>query len=154
MKKSQAKFINKYDHFDKFEINQEFKHYQGKTLTEGEESFFSLMTMNHHPIHIDTEYAKKTMYKKNVIVGTYLISLAAGMSVRDITINSVAALEYKNIKHHFPAFVGDTVYAVSTITDKIKKKNDKGILLFKTDLYNQKNIKLISMSRANLFLLK
>ena len=154
MKKRQAKFINKSCHFDKFEINQKFKHYPGKTLTEGEASLFSLMTMNHHPIHIDTEYAKKTMYKKNVIVGTYLISLAAGMSVRDITINSVAALEYKNIKHHFPAFIGDTVYAVSTITDKIKKKNDKGILLFKTDLYNQKNIKLISMFRANLFLLK
>ena len=154
MKKIVQKSFNKLDYFKKFKVNQKFKHYPGKTITEGEASLFSLMTMNHHPIHIDNEYAKKTKFKKNVIVGTYLISLAAGMSVRDITINSVAALEYKDIKHHYPAFIGDTVYAVSTIVDKITKKNGKGILLFNTNLYNQKNIKLISMSRANLFILK
>ena len=105
MKKNTKKMINKSDYFNQFKINQVFKHFPGKTITEGEASLFSLMTMNHHPIHIDNEYAKKTKFKKNVIVGTYLISLAAGMSVRDITINSIAALEYKNIKHHFPAFI-------------------------------------------------
>ena len=115
---------------------------------------FSELSGDTNPIHIDKEYAKKTKFKKNVIVGTYLISLAVGMSVRDITINSTAALEYKNIVHHYPAYIGDTVYAVSTIIKKIKKKNNKGILIFNTNLYNQKNIKLISMSRANLFLLK
>ena len=154
MKKNTKKMINKSDYFYQFKINQVFKHYPGKTITEGEASLFSLMTMNHHPIHIDNEYAKKTKFKKNVIVGTYLISLAAGMSVRDITLHSIAALEYKNIIHYHPAFIGDTVYAISTITEKITKKNGKGILLFKTNLYNQKNVKLISMSRANLFLLK
>ena len=154
MKKNTTITIIKSDNFGKFKVNQKIKHYPGKTITEGEASLFSLMTMNHHPIHIDKEYAKKTKFKKNVIVGTYLISLAVGMSVRDITINSTAALEYKNIVHHYPAYIGDTVYAVSTIIKKIKKKNNKGILIFDTNLYNQKNIKLISMSRANLFLLK
>jgi acyl dehydratase len=154
MVKNHTKLSKKSDTFKNFKINQKFNHYPGKTITEGEASLFTLMTMNHHPIHIDNEYAKKTKFKKNVVVGTYLISLAAGMSVRDITINSEAALEYKDIKHHYPAFIGDTVHAVSEITDKIIKKNGKGILFFKTYLYNQKNIKLISMSRANLFLLK
>lgn len=153
MKNNTIIFNKKSDYFNQFKINQKFKHYPGKTITEGEASLFSLMTMNHHPIHIDSEYAKKTKFKKNVIVGTYLISLAVGMSVRDITLHSTAALEYKSITHHHPAFIGDTVYAISTITDKITKKNGKGILLFKTILYNQKNIKLISMSRANLFLI-
>ena len=152
--KSKNKFLIGYNNFNDFKIGQKFKHFPGKTITEGEASLFSLITMNHHPLHIDKEYAKKTKFKKNVVVGTYLISLMAGMSVKDITINSIAALEYRNIKHFSPAFFGDTVYVESIIINKIKKNNNKCILLFESHLYNQKRVKLISMSRANLFLLK
>ena len=146
--------LEKYNGFNDFKVGQIFRHFPGKTITESEANLFSLITMNHHPIHIDKEYAKKTKFKKNVVVGTYLISLAAGMSVNDITINSAAALEYREIKHLKPVFFGDTIYAESIITKKIKKKNNKGILFFETSVYNQKMIKVISMSRTNLFLLK
>jgi len=146
--------LEKYNNFNDFKVGQIFKHFPGKTITEGEANLFSLITMNHHPIHIDKEYAKKTKFKKNIVVGTYLISLAAGMSVNDITINSAAALEYRNIKHLNPVFFGDTIYAESIITKKIKKDNSKGILFFETSIYNQKTLKVISMSRVNLFLLK
>ena len=146
--------LEKYNGFNDFKVGQIFRHLPGKTITESEASLFSLITMNHHPIHIDKEYAKKTKFKKNVVVGTYLISLAAGMSVNDITINSSAALEYREIKHLKPVFFGDTIYAESIITKKIIKKNGKGILFFETSVFNQKMIKVISMSRTNLFLLK
>ena len=113
---------SKYNYFKNFKIGQEFKHFPGKTLTSGESSLFSLMTMNHHPLHIDLKYANKTKFKKNVVVGTYLISLAVGMSVNDITMNSIAALEYREITHYYPVFIGDTIYAKTIILDKLKKK--------------------------------
>jgi acyl dehydratase len=146
--------LKKFSDFNDFKVGQIFRHFPGKTITESEASLFSLITMNHHPIHIDKEYAKKTRFKKNVVVGTYIISLAAGMSVNDITINSAAALDYKEIKHLNPVFFGDTIYAESMITKKVIKKNGKGILFFETSVYNQKMVKVVSMSRTNLFFLK
>ena len=147
-------YLNKYNDFNDFKIGQIIKHFPGKTITESEASLFSLLTMNHHPLHIDKEYAKKTIFKKNVVVGTYLISLAAGLTVNDITLKSTASLEYRNIKHLAPTFNGDTVYAISKITNKIKKSDKRGILFFDTYLFKNKNVKLLSMSRTNLFLLK
>ena len=147
-------YLNKYNDFNDFKIGQIIKHFPGKTITESEASLFSLLTMNHHPLHIDKEYSKKTIFKKNVVVGTYLISLAAGLTVNDITLKSTAALEYRNIKHLAPTFNGDTVYAISKITNKIKKSDKRGILFFDTYLFKNKNVKLLSMSRTNLFLLK
>ena len=146
--------LKKFNDFNDFKVGQIFRHFPGKTITESEASLFSLITMNHHPIHIDKEYAKKTKFKKNIVVGTYLISLAAGMSVKDLTINSAAALEYRNVKHLKPVFIGDTIYAESKVTKKVKKKDNRGVLFFETTLYNQKMHKVISMSRVNLFLLK
>ena len=135
---------------NKFKIGEIINHSQSKTITEGEAHLFSLLTMNHHPIHIDKEYAKKTKFKKNLVVGTYLISLVAGMTVNDITLNSAAALAYDKIEHIKPVFFGDTITVKSTILNIIKKKKCF-ILVFKTDAYNQKKIKVLSMKRKNMF---
>jgi acyl dehydratase len=134
-----------------FKVGRVFNHIQSKTITEGEAHIFSLLTMNHHPIHIDKEFAKKTRFKKNLVVGTYLISLVAGMTVGDITFYSAAALSYEKIQHIKPVFFGDTIKARSEIIKIIKKKNGF-ILVFKTDVFNQNSIKVMSMIRKNLFL--
>lgn len=133
-----------------FKIGEIINHSQSKTITEAEAHLFCLLTMNHHPIHIDKEYAKKTKFKKNLVVGTYLISLVAGITVNDITLNSAAALTYDKIEHLKPVFFGDTITAKSTILNIINKKKCF-ILVFKTEAYNQKKIKVLSMTRKNIF---
>jgi acyl dehydratase len=57
-------------YFDEFEIEQVFKHWPGRTITEFDNTWFSLMTMNQHPLHIDTHYASSTQHGKCLVNGT------------------------------------------------------------------------------------
>ena len=85
-------------------------------------NFFCLMTMNHHPVHIDALYSKKTRFKKNLVVGTYVFSLIVGMTVQDISLSAIANLGYEKIVHLGPVFIGDTLYAKSKVLSKRKSK--------------------------------
>ena len=133
----------------KFKVGDTFKHWPGKTITESDNNIFCLMTMNHHPIHLDKVYSKKSRFKKNLVVGTYVFSLVVGMSVKDVSINAVANLGYEKINHLKPVFVGDTLYAKSTVLSKRKSKKNKNnfIIEVETLAENQKNKKVISFRR-------
>ena len=105
--------------YEDFKIGERLEHWPGKTVTESDNNLFSLLTMNHHPVHIDKEYAKKkTKYKKNLVVGTYTFSLIVGLTVADISGKAIANLNYHNINHEGPVFIGDTLYAKSEIVSK------------------------------------
>ena len=90
--------------FKEFKIDEKIIHWPRKTITESEQSLFCLLTMNHHPIHIDDIFAKKSKFKKRLVVGTYLFSLVVGLSVRDISGKAIANLNYEKINHHGPVF--------------------------------------------------
>ena len=83
--------------FEDFKINQKIKHYPGKTITESDNNLFCLLTMNHHPVHLDQHYAKKSKHKKILVNGLLIISTVVGMTVRDISGKAVANLEYNKL---------------------------------------------------------
>ena len=69
-------------YYEEFEVGAVYKHWPGKTVTEYDDHLFCLLTMNHHPLHMDVNYAEKTTdFGKNVVVGNYIYSLLLGMSV-------------------------------------------------------------------------
>ena len=64
-------------YFEDFEVGDVYKHWPGKTITEADDHLFCMITMNHHPLHIDAHYAEtETQFKKNVVVGN-LVEAAA-----------------------------------------------------------------------------
>ena len=70
--------------YEEFEVGATYKHWPGKTVTEYDDHLFCLLTMNHHPLHLDANYAENTtQFGKNVVVGNYIYSLLLGMSVHD-----------------------------------------------------------------------
>ena len=72
--------------YEEFEVGATYKHWPGKTVTEFDDHMFCLLTMNHHPLHLDTHYAgETTQFGKNVVVGNYVYSILLGMSVADIS---------------------------------------------------------------------
>ena len=72
--------------YEEFEVGATYRHWPGKTVTEYDDHLFSLLTMNHHPLHIDENYAvETTQFGKNVVVGNYIYSLLLGMSVPDVS---------------------------------------------------------------------
>ena len=136
--------------FDEYQIGDTYRHWPGKTITESDNNLFTLLVMNHNPLHIDKEYAKNSQHGKILVVGTLVFSLVAGMSVSDISGKAIANLDYESILHHAPVFIGDTIYAESKILDKkiSKSKPDRGIIHVETVGFNQIEKKVISFRRS------
>ena len=136
-------------YFEEFEVGSEIKHALSKTIFESDNNFFSLMTMNHHPIHTNVDYASHNQHGQPLVVGTLVFSLVVGMTVPDISGKAIANLGYEDIRHLAPTFIGDTIYARTKILDKreSKSKNDRGIVYVETIGYNQRGEDVISFRR-------
>jgi acyl dehydratase len=127
-------------YFEEFEPGQLFPHWPGRTISEADDTWFSLLTMNQNPLHIDAHYASSTQHGQRLVVGTLVFSIAVGMSVADISGRAIANLEYEQIKHTAPVFHGDTIYAETLVLDKkeSQSKPDRGIVHVETRAFNQR----------------
>ena len=136
-------------YFEEFVEGEKIQHSLGKTITESDNNLFSLLTMNHHPIHINQHYASQQQHGQILVVGTLVFSLVVGLTVSDISGKAVANLEYESIKHLRPTFIGDSLYAVSTILSKTSSatKPDRGIIQVETVAHNQRNEEVLQFRR-------
>lgn len=136
-------------YFEEFVIGEEIKHSLSKTIFESDNNFFSLITMNHHPVHTNIDYASKNQHGKILVVGTLVFSLAAGITVPDISGKAIANLGYEEVKHLNPVFINDTIYVRTKVLDKreSKTKNDRGIVYVESIAYNQDGVDVLSFRR-------
>ena len=132
-----------------FRPGQKFEHWPHKTVTESDNNLFCLLTMNHHPLHSDNQYAADQQQGRIVVVGTYVLSLVVGMTVADLSGTAIANLEYERIVHHAPVFIGDTIEARSEIlaVELSRSKPDRGVMTVETVAYNQHGVKVLSLQR-------
>ena len=124
-------------YYEEFEVGAEIKHNLSKTIFECDNIFFSLMTMNHHPVHTNLDYAGKNQHGKILVVGTLVFSLAVGITVPDVSGKAIANLGYEDIKHLNPVFINDTIYVRTKVLSKreSKSKNDRGIVYVESIAY-------------------
>ena len=136
-------------YLDDFKVGDIYKHFPGKTITESDNNLFTLLTMNHHPLHLDKEYAQWSQHGKILVVGTYVFSLVVGMTVSEISGKAIANLDYEKVSHDGPVFIGDTIYAETEILDirESKTRPDRGIILVETTAYNQRGEKILTFRR-------
>src|SRR6266516_3419930 len=104
-------------YLEEFEVGDVYEHWPAKTVTEAEDHLFCLLTMNHHPLHVNDEYARQSQQGKNVVVGPLVYSLALGMTVADISGKAIANLATEELTHPKPVFHGDTLYAQSAVLE-------------------------------------
>lgn len=137
------------NYYEDFVVGEVIEHSLSKTIFESDNNLFSLLTMNYHPVHTNVDYASKQQNGKILVVGTLVFSLVVGLTVPDISGKAIANLNYENIKHLAPTFIGDTLYAKTEVLDKreSKSKHDRGIIYVETIGYNQNNIPVISFRR-------
>ena len=136
-------------YFDDFNKGDVIQHAPTKTIFESDNNLFSLLTMNHHPVHTNIEYAKNTQHGQILVVGTLVFSLVVGMTVNDISGKAIANLEYEKVEHTGPVFVGDTLHAETEILDvrPSKSKQDRGIIYVETRAFNQKDEMVLKFRR-------
>jgi acyl dehydratase len=136
-------------YFEDFQVGDVIQHAISKTMFESDNNLFCLLTMNHHPLHTNIEYAARSQQGKLVVVGTLVFSIVVGMTVPDISGKAIANLEYARIEHLAPVCVNDTLYARTTILNckESKTKSDRGIVEVETSAHNQHGIEVLRFRR-------
>ena len=89
-------------YLEEFEVGAVYKHWPAKTVTESDDHLFCLITMNHHPLHLNDVYAEGSQQGRNVVVGPLVYSLALGMSVSDVSGKAIANLATEELSHPEP----------------------------------------------------
>jgi acyl dehydratase len=137
-------------YLEEFEVGATYLHWPAKTVTEADDHLFCLITMNHHPLHINDVYASESQQGRNVVVGPLVYSLALGMSVGDVSGKAIANLATEDLKHPAPVFHGDTLYAESEVLEvkPSSSKPDRGVVRVHTRVYKQDGALVAEFKRA------
>jgi acyl dehydratase len=139
-------------YFEEFEIGDVYEHRPGRTITESDNTWFTLMTMNTHPLHFDKEYAKHSEFGQPLVVSSLTLSIVAGMSVSDTSQKAIANLGWTDIVMPAPVFVGDTLYAESEVMEKraSKSRPNQGLVGIETRGFKQGGAMVMSFKRTML----
>jgi len=127
-------------YLEEFSAGQVFRHELTKTVTESDNMFFSVMTLNPQPLHIDFDFASKTEWGKPLVNSLFTLGLMIGISVHDTTLGTtIANLGMTDTVFPHPVFHGDTIHVETEVKSvrESKSKNDRGIVEFEHRAYNQ-----------------
>jgi len=136
--------------FEDFTVGDVYRHPLGRSLTETDNIWFTLLTQNTNPIHFDNEYAKGTAFGKVLVNSCLTLALVTGQSVTDISQNVLANLSWTDVMLPHPVFVGDTIHSRSTVlsTRESAKRREAGIVEVSTEGFNQHGDVVITFRRT------
>ena len=127
-------------YFEEFTVGQVFEHEIRRTITESDNVWFSALTHNPAPLHIDEEYMKGSEYGQRVVNSCLTLAFMVGISVGDTTIGkTVANLGWDEVRFPKPLFHGDTIHVQSEVLElrESKSRPDNGIVIFRHRTFNQ-----------------
>ncbi len=136
--------------FEDFAVGDAYQHPLGRTLSEADNTWFTLLTMNTNQMHFNAEYAARSEFGRPLVVSTLTVAIAVGQSVTDITQNAFANLGWDEIRMTHPVFAGDTLYSESLVLDKRESASrpHAGIVTVKTRTLNQDGVEVCSFKRT------
>ena len=139
-------------YYEDFEVGHVYEHRPRRTVTQGDNISFTLLTMNTHPIHFDEEFAKHSEFGRCLVASPLTVAIMVGMSVSDVSQKAIANLGWKEIRLPAPVFAGDTLSSESEVTDKRESRSrpEAGIVGVKTRGYNQHKVLVCEFDRTML----
>jgi itaconyl-CoA hydratase len=137
-------------YYEDFVVGDTYEHRPGRTITETDNTWFTLLTMNTHPLHFDAEYAKASEFGRCLVCSPLTVALLVGMSVSDVSQKAIANLGWKEIKLTHPLFAGDTLYGESSVLGKRESKSrpDAGVVTVSTLGRNQDGVVVCTFERS------
>ena len=139
-------------YYEDFTVGDIYEHRPGRTITETDNAWFTLLTMNTHPMHFDAEYAKHSEFGRCIVCSPLTVAIMVGMSVTDVSQKAIANLGWKEIRLTHPLFAGDTLTAESEVLDKRESKSrpNAGIVSVRTRGFNQHGVLVCEFDRTML----
>ncbi len=133
-----------------FTVGDVYRHAHGRTLTETDNTWFTLLTNNTHDIHFNADYAARTEFGRPLVVSTLTLAVVTGLSVPDVSQNAVANLGWDEVRLTAPVFAGDTLYAESTVLEArpSRSRPGQGLVRVRTRGYNQRDETVITYERT------
>ncbi len=139
-------------YLEDFKVGDVYEHRPGRSITETDNTWFTLLTMNQHPLHFDREYGAKSEFGQVLVNSCLTLSLVTGMSVSDVSQKTIANLGWNDVRLTGPVFVGDTIYAESEVLSirESKSRAHQGIVSIRTRGIKQDGTEVISFERSML----
>jgi itaconyl-CoA hydratase len=136
--------------FEDFAVGDRFRHAHGRTVTEADNTWFSLLTNNPHDIHSNADYASRTEFGRPLVVSTLTLAIITGLSVDDLSRNAVANLGWTDVRMPAPVFAGDTLYAESEVLEvrPSRSRPGQGVVRVRTRGFNQRDETVIAFERT------
>lgn len=113
-------------YYEDFTVGDVYEHRPGRTITETDNIWFTLLTMNTHPLHFDHAYAARSEFGQPLVNSCLTLSMVVGMSVSDVSQKAIGNLGWNDIRLTAPVFVGDTIYAESEVLSKRESASRPG----------------------------
>ncbi|MCA1830890.1 MAG: MaoC family dehydratase [Actinobacteria bacterium] len=137
-------------YFEDFQIGDVYKHPYGRTITEADNIWFTLLTNNSNQMHFNAHYAERSTFGKYLVNSGLTVAMVLGLSVLDVSQNGMANLSWDEIRLPNPVFVGDTLYAESLVIDARESKSRPyaGIVSVKTRGLKQDGTVVVTWKRS------
>jgi acyl dehydratase len=140
-------------YFEEFTVGQTFKHGIRRTITEADNVWFSALTHNPAPLHLDAEYMKNSEFGQRIVNSCLTLAFMVGISVGDTTVGTtVANLGWDEVRFPTPLFHGDTIHIETEVLElrNSKSRPENGIVIFAHRAYNQDDVLVGECKRSAL----
>jgi acyl dehydratase len=136
-------------YFEDFNVGDVYRCRLGRTLTEADNTLFTLLTSNTNQIHFNSDFARRTEFGKCLINSTLTLAIVTGMGVADVSENGVA-LGWDEVKLPNPLFAGDTLYSESRVLEKRESRSNpkRGVVKVRTRGIQQEGKVVIDYVRS------
>lgn len=136
--------------FEDFMVGDVYEHQLGRTITTTDNMWFTQLTMNTNPIHVDHHYSAQTEFGRPLVNSCFTLALVTGLSVPDVSQNAMANLGWHDVKLPHPVFEGDTIYARSEVLEvrASRSRPNVGIVRVRSTGYNQDGVTVIEYERS------
>lgn len=137
-------------YLEDFSVGDLYRHGQGRTISEADNTWFALLTNNPNQLHSNADYAARTEFGRPLVVSTLTLAIVTGLSVPDVSQNAIANLGWDKVRLVAPVFAGDTLYAESEVLEvrPSRSRPAQGVVRVRTRGYNQRDETVIEYERS------
>jgi len=135
--------------FEDFQVGDVYRSRLGRTITDTDNMFFTLLSNNTNQIHFNVEYARQTGFDRLLVNSIVTLAVVAGLGVVDVSENGFA-LGWDQITLPNPVFAGDTLYAEQRVVEvrESKSRPKQGIVKVRTFGVKQDGTVVIDYTRS------